>query len=85
MRKVITDPCQVFGSVSRRRISIDYYADLLILNCHDFGDVAEFRAPHQHCTGIETIIVNGVLTSHRGQTTGRRGGRVLRKNGDAIV
>lgn len=56
-----------------------YWADIAIWDAATIADTATFTAPHQYPTGIETVIVNGivVLGAH-GEHTGGLPGRVLR-------
>lgn len=78
--KTTSLPCEVFGLRKRGRIEKHYYADLLVIDWAAFRDRAEFAAPHQFCSGFNAIIVNGEPTVLNGESTGRRGGRVLRRN-----
>lgn len=79
IRKVTSLPCQIFGFRNRGEIRVGYYADMLLLDWEKFRDQADFTLPHQYCTGIEMVMVNGVVTLLRGSSTGQRGGRVLRR------
>lgn len=72
-------PSRVFGLKNRGVIAKGYHADVLVMDFENFEDKATFVQPHQYCTGLDAIIVNGVLTLHDGKQTGKRAGIALRK------
>jgi hypothetical protein len=59
----------------------DYYADITIFNPDTVLDVATFENPNRTSTGIEYVLVNGVLSLEHGKVTGQLGGRPLRGPG----
>jgi N-acyl-D-amino-acid deacylase len=44
-------------------------------------DRATYTVPHQHSTGIQTVIVNGVPVWSDGKHTGTKPGRAIRGPG----
>jgi N-acyl-D-aspartate/D-glutamate deacylase len=54
-----------------------FIADLVIFNADTVRDNATYERPHQYPTGIEYVIVNGVLVLDPKGLTGARPGRAL--------
>ena len=77
--KVTSLPCEVFGFKRRGLIREGYFADLLMLDWDRFEDRATFPEPHQYATGVEMVVVGGVVEILNGKLTGERGGCVLRR------
>jgi N-acyl-D-amino-acid deacylase len=77
--KVTSLACETFGLKHRGLITTGYFADLLVMDFSTYGDKAEFAKPHQYCTGLEVVVVNGFLTLEGNVQTGARGGRALRR------
>lgn len=69
-----------FGLTDRGRIAEGTQADLVVFDPATVVDQGTFEAPNRYPVGIRYVFVNGVLTVDGGQTTGLRGGVVLRRN-----
>ena len=54
-------------------------ADITIFDSGRVGDRSTYTEPFRYSEGIEYVIVNGQTVLERGQHTGRRPGRVLRR------
>lgn len=78
--KVTSRCAERFGLKKRGRISPGYFADLVIVDWERFFDTATYANPHQYPTGVEGVIVNGVVTLRQGSLTGKRAGRVLARD-----
>jgi N-acyl-D-amino-acid deacylase len=52
-------------------------ADIVIFDPKTVADTATYDKPHQYPIGIDTVIVNGVLTVKGGKHTGAQAGRAL--------
>jgi N-acyl-D-aspartate/D-glutamate deacylase len=52
-------------------------ADVVIFDPKTIADTATYEKPHQYPIGIDTVIVNGVVTIKGGQHTGAHAGRAL--------
>ncbi len=77
IRRMTSLPAHAFGIDQRGVIRCGAYADLVVLNESAFADRATYEAPHQFCTGIEQVFVNGCLSYDQGSFTGQRRGRFL--------
>jgi N-acyl-D-aspartate/D-glutamate deacylase len=68
---------QQVGLKDRGTIVKGAYADLVVFNPATVNDNATYEKPHQYPTGIEHVIVNGVLVLDPKGLTGARPGRPL--------
>jgi len=82
VRKMTSLSADRLGLKGRGRIAIGSYADLVIFDPATVADRATFTDPHQFPAGIETVIVNGVVTIQDGRHSGAKAGRVLRRGRD---
>jgi N-acyl-D-amino-acid deacylase len=73
-------PSSRMGLSDRGRIRPGHAADLVLFDPATVRDRADFQDPHRYATGIEYVAVNGSLVIERGQSTGRRPGRVLHRD-----
>ena len=53
-------------------------ADVVVFEPRTISDRSTFEAPHQYATGIDYVLVNGVVAVDGGTFTDSRAGRVLR-------
>ena len=54
------------------------HADLVAFDPSTVRDTATFDDPHQYPEGIDTVVVNGVVTVREGRMTGALAGRPVR-------
>lgn len=54
-------------------------ADVDVFDANRIADPATFDVPHQYATGIDAVIVNGVMAVDARKFTNSRAGRVLRR------
>ena len=66
----------------RGTIKEGYFADLVVFDPKTVADTATYDRPHQYPIGIDTVMVNGVVTVDRGQHTGAHAGRALFHRGE---
>jgi len=78
VRKMTLLPASQMGLCGRGQIAPGYFADLTIFNPQVVRDLATYADPHHFPQGIESVIVNGELTVHRGEHLGARSGKVFR-------
>jgi N-acyl-D-amino-acid deacylase len=55
------------------------FADITVFHAERVSDCSTYTDPFHYSEGIEYVIVNGQMVLERGQHTGRRPGRVLRR------
>jgi N-acyl-D-amino-acid deacylase len=81
IRKFTSLPAQRVGLRDRGLLRAGSFADITIFDPATVNDVATFEDPHRPSTGIEYVIVNGVVSLEHGKVTGQLGGRPLRGPG----
>lgn len=78
VRKMTSWPAQRMGLSDRGLIREGMRADIVLFDLDTLDDVASWDAPAGSPTGIETVIVNGVVSFEGGKHTGARAGSALR-------
>ena len=78
VRKMTGWPAQRMGLTDRGLIRDGMRADIVIFDLDKLDDGATWEKPTALPTGIDTVIVNGVVTLDGGKHTGARAGAVLR-------
>ncbi len=58
-----------------------YYADVVVFDPHSIADHASYEEPHQYATGVEHVLVNGILVLKHGEHTGEKPGRFVKGPG----
>jgi N-acyl-D-amino-acid deacylase len=74
-------PAQKIQLADRGVIRPGAFADFVAFDPSTVKDEATFAEPRQYPTGIDTVVVNGVVTVRGGEMTGELGGRPLRGRG----
>ena len=80
IRSMTSMPAEKFGITGRGKIAPGAFADLVVIDLERLADHATYTDPHQYSSGIETLVVNGVLSIENGRATGERNGYALRRN-----
>ena len=78
MRKMTGWPAQRMGLTDRGLIRDGMRADIVVFDLDTLDDGATWDKPTAAPSGIETVIVNGVITLADGKHTGAKAGTVLR-------
>lgn len=65
------------GIRGRGSVTVGGYADLVVFDPATIGDHATYERPHQYPTGIDYVLVNGVVVVDPKGLTGARPGRPL--------
>lgn len=60
VQKLSSNAAARFGLRDRGVIRERAWGDLVVFNPHTVGDLATYEQPHQVCTGIEHVLVNGI-------------------------
>ncbi len=69
----------ILGLKERGLLKPGCFADVVVFDPKTVADTATFDKPHQQPTGIDAVIVNGVVTVRDHVLTGSVGGRVLKR------
>lgn len=80
IRKMTSLPANTLGLWNKGLIKVGFDADIVIFDFESIGDQATYNEPTKYPTGIEYVIVNGVITVEKGVHKGEKAGRILRKN-----
>lgn len=81
IRKMTSLPASRVRLADRGRIALGMAADIVIFNPSTVADRATFDAPFQYPTGINVVVVNGVVALRDGQRASAGSGRALRASG----
>ncbi len=79
IRKMSAFPAQRVGLLDRGILRPGMKADVVVFDADEIRDLATFEDPHQYATGVDYVIINGVLVLDDGTMTTARPGTVLRK------
>ena len=79
IRKMTSFPATKIGLKKRGIIEEGYYADIVIFDPDNIKDKATYAEPLQYPEGIEYVIVNGEIAVDNGEITGRKSGKILKK------
>jgi N-acyl-D-amino-acid deacylase len=75
--------CERFGLTGRGRLAEGYAADIAVLDVAGLADRATYEQPLALAEGVDLVLVNGETVLEKGQLTGARCGRALRR-GESI-
>jgi N-acyl-D-aspartate/D-glutamate deacylase len=77
IRKMTSLAASQMKIAERGTLKEGYFADVVIFDPATIADTATFEKPHQYPVGVETVIVNGIVTVRNGKHTGAHAGRAL--------
>lgn len=83
IRKMTSLSAAKLGLKDRGILRAGMKADVAVFNANTVIDKATFEDPHQYPVGIEYVVVNGKVVLDKGQHTGAKPGRALRKGKNA--
>ena len=81
IHKITQMPAQKLRIADRGAIRTGAFADIVVFDPASVADQASFDDPHQYPTGIEHVVVNGVLTIRDREHSGSLGGRGITGSG----
>ena len=79
IKKMTSMPAKKIGLKDRGILKEGYWADITIFNKDEIKDKATFKNPHQYAEGIYYVIVNGEFAVNKGEITGKKPGKILKK------
>lgn len=85
IRKMTSWPATRMRLANRGAIREGNWADVTIFDLDQLQDRATYESPMEFPTGIEWVLVNGVVTVDHGKHTGARAGQVLRGQGYTVA
>jgi len=81
IRRLSRLPAENLSIRRRGLLTPGYYADVVVFDPEDVGDLATFEEPHQLSVGMIHVFVNGVHVLMDGEHTGATPGRAVRGPG----
>lgn len=81
--KMTSKPAQKIGLKKRGEIKIKNYADIVIFDPNRLKDNATLELPYQFPSGIEYVIINGIISVDSANFTAGLNGKILKKSIDA--
>lgn len=79
IRSMTALPAEKFKLRGRGQIAVGFFADIAVIDLKKIKDKATFLQPEQYAAGVEYLIVNGILSLEKGEITGKKGGRPLKR------
>lgn len=79
VRKMTHLPASRLGLKHRGLLKKGFFADLVVFNPKTIRDNATFEAPYQYPSGINFVLVNGVVVVESDHHTGALPGRILKR------
>lgn len=79
VRKMTSLPAQFLGMKDRGLLLAGFKADVVIFDPGTISDHATYADAHRYATGVEFVLVNGVIAIENGGHTGMLAGKVLLK------
>lgn len=79
IRSMTALPAEKFKLQGRGQIAVGFFADITVIDLKKLKDKATFPEPEQYAEGVAYLVVNGILSVEKGEITGKKGGRTLRR------
>jgi N-acyl-D-amino-acid deacylase len=77
IRRMTSLPAEIIGLKERGILTRHFHADIVVFNRDTIKDNATFENPHQYCSGIEYVFVNGTPVVSAGEITKNLPGMIL--------
>ena len=78
VRRMSGLPASNLSLKDRGLLKSGFYADVVVFDPQSIQDHATYAQPNQFATGVEQVLVNGVVALKNGVPTGAHSGRVVR-------
>ncbi len=79
VHKMTGKPAKKFKLTGRGLLTVGAMADIVVFDPQTIADQATMEDPYRYATGVEVLLVNGILTIENGVYNGKRPGHVYRK------
>ena len=79
VRKMTSLPAQFLDMKDRGLLLEGFKADVVIFDPETISDRATYADAHRYATGVEAVVVNGVISIQNGRHTGALAGKILLK------
>ncbi len=77
VQRMSSQPAKAFGITDRGCLAPQMAADIVVFEPDNILDNATYKAPHQYPSGIQRVLVNGVVVAQNGEMTGQTPGNIL--------
>lgn len=78
VRRLTVLPAGNLNLRDRGALKAGHFADIVVFDPQKIQDHATFEKPHQYSTGVDEVLINGVVVLADGEPTGATPGRVVR-------
>jgi N-acyl-D-aspartate/D-glutamate deacylase len=78
IRKMTSLPAQILGLRDRGQLRDGAAADIVVFDPATIGETNSFEKPKSYATGVDYVLVNGIVVIDHGVHTGAKPGRVIR-------
>lgn len=78
VRRMTGLPADMLSLRDRGLLEEGYFADIVIFDPETIQDHATYLEPHRHSSGVDVVIVNGIVALEKGEPTGALPGRAVR-------
>ena len=78
VRKMTSLPAQILGVRDRGQVRDGFAADVVVFDPATVGETNSFEKPKSYATGVDYVLVNGVVVIDNGAHTGAKPGRAIR-------
>ena len=79
IRKMTSFPAQTMNLQDRGILKEGSWADIVIFDPDTIIDNATYLDPHQYATGVDYVLVNGVIVMDHGNHTNKKPGHIIRR------
>lgn len=79
VHKMTGKPAKKFKLEGRGFLKAGNLADVVVFDPETIADKATMEDPYQYAVGVETLLINGILTIENGVYNGKRPGKIYRK------
>ena len=80
IHKMAGKPANRFGLTGRGELKVGNFADLVVFDADKVNSKSTIEEPRVYPEGIRLVVVNGVVVVDNGAHSGKRPGKVLRRN-----